>query len=333
VEAALEVVCDFGDVGDVDVLVLLVVLGELEVDLLREEVLQEEVHQLGVLLLLEVVVREHRDAAADHQLAARLLVLVERADGAVAGVGEGARGEDGVGGRADGEAGAVDEDEVDAGALGLLLVLLLVFVAAAEHEAVVALALGLLGVAVGDAGDFLVEDAVVDVGLLGVEVLVEGGPDDAVGVDDDAELLGDFGDVGVVPAWAGGYLRSPPSWEKMRRLPPFSTKRLRSSISVGVKVSFGAPTISRCAFLIFSKSIASLFSPIWVLHNLPCSSPCISSGISSGSTPGSPPPACSCRRLSASTHQYHLLAAHLSFQIYYLNPFAYKLIRGGGDRG
>jgi hypothetical protein len=193
-------------------------------------------------------------------------VLVKSADGPVAGVGEGAGGEDGIGGGIDGQASAIDEHEVDSGAFGLLLVLLLILVPAAQHEAVVALPLGLLGVAVGDTGDLLVEDAVVDVGLLGVEVFIEGGPDDAVGVDDDSELLGDFGDVGVVPGWGGGYLRSPPSWEKMRRLPPFSTNRFRSSISVGVKVSLGAPTMNRFAFLIFSKSMASLFRPIWVLH-------------------------------------------------------------------
>lgn len=69
-EAALEVVCNFSDIRDVDVLVLFIVLGELEVDLLREEVLQEEIHQLGILLLLKVVVSKHRDAAANHQLTA-----------------------------------------------------------------------------------------------------------------------------------------------------------------------------------------------------------------------------------------------------------------------
>jgi hypothetical protein len=65
-EAAFEVIGYFSDIRHVNVFVLLVVLGELEVHLLREEVLQEEVHQLRILLLLEVVVREHGDAAAHH---------------------------------------------------------------------------------------------------------------------------------------------------------------------------------------------------------------------------------------------------------------------------
>lgn len=51
----------------------------------------------------------------------------------------------------------------------------------------------------------------MDVGLLGVEVFIEGGSDDAVGVDDDSELLGDFGNIGIVPGWGERYLRSPPS--------------------------------------------------------------------------------------------------------------------------
>lgn len=73
------------------------------------------------------------------------------------------------------------------------------------------LALGLFCVAVDDSGDFFVEDAVVNVGLLGVKVFVEGGSDHAVRVDPDPELLGDLADVGRISGSRGGYLRSPPS--------------------------------------------------------------------------------------------------------------------------
>lgn len=83
------------------------------------------------------------------------------------------------------------------------------------------LAFGLFCVAVDDSGNFFVEDTIVDVGLLGVEVFVEGGSDHAVGVNPDAELLGDLADVGGISGSRGGYLRSPPSWERTRRLPPF----------------------------------------------------------------------------------------------------------------
>lgn len=65
-EAALEVIGDFRNVRHIDVLILFIILGELEVHLLREEVFEEEVHQLGILFLLEVVVSEHRDTAAHH---------------------------------------------------------------------------------------------------------------------------------------------------------------------------------------------------------------------------------------------------------------------------
>lgn len=123
---------------------------------------------------------------------------------------------------------------------------------ATHHEGVVLATLGFLGVAVDDSRDLLVEDAVVDVGLLGVEVFVEGGPDHAVRVDGHSKLLGDVVEVGIVPEWFVGYLRSPPSWERAKRLPPFSTYFLRSSISDGEKASWGAANTSRWAFLIFS---------------------------------------------------------------------------------
>ena len=177
-------------------------------------------------------------------------MLVDGGDGAVAGVGEWAGGEDGVGGVGDVEGGAVDVYEVDTSAFGLFLVLFFVVLVSA-HEGVVVSAFGLFGVAVDDAGDFFVEDAVVDVGFFGVEVFVEGGAYDAVGVDGDAEFFGGFADVGVVPGWGGSYFLYPPSWEKTRRLPPFYTYFLRSSSSVGVKMSLGAAMMKRLAFFIF----------------------------------------------------------------------------------
>ena len=264
-EAALEVVGDLGDVGNVDVLVVLVVVaGEVEVDLLAEEVLQEEVHQLAVFLLLEVVVAEHRDRPADHHLSVGLGVVVDRADGSVAGVGQGSRGQNGVGRVLDCQGGSVDVDEVDSCAFGLLLVLFLLLVVAAEHEGVVLPALGLLGVPVDDSGDFFGEDPVVDVGLLGVEVFVKGSADHAVRVNHHSELFGHLAQVGVVPGSGIAYFRSPPSWERTRRLPPLSTYFLRSSTSEGAKRSLGAARTKRWAFLILSKSMESLLSPIWV---------------------------------------------------------------------
>lgn len=193
-------------------------------------------------------------------------MLVDCADRPVAGVGQRAGSEDGIGGGVDHQAGAIDEHEVHSRPFRFFLVLLLVLIPASQHKTVITFTLRLLGVAIRYSGDFLVEDAVMDVGLFGVEVFIEGGPDDAVGVDGYSELLSDFGDIGIVPGWEGGYLRSPPSCEKTSRLPPFSTNRLRSSISVGVKVSLGAAMMKRWAFLIFSKSMVSLLRPIWVLH-------------------------------------------------------------------
>ena len=72
------------------------------------------------------------------------------------------------------------------------MVFFFVVVASAHHEGVVLSAFGFFGVAVDDSGHFFVEDAVVDVGFFRVEVFIEGGADDAIGVYGDAELLGDL---------------------------------------------------------------------------------------------------------------------------------------------
>ena len=133
---------------------------------------------------------------------------------------------------------------------------------AAECEGVVVPAPGLLGVPVDHAGHLLVQDAVVDVGLLRVQVFVEGCADHAVSVYGYAELFCRLANVRVVSQWLHAYFLSPPSCEKMRRLPPFSTNFLRSSISVGEKGSLGPATTKRPAFLTFSYSTASLLSPI-----------------------------------------------------------------------
>ncbi len=65
-ETTLEVIGYFCNIRDIDVFVLFVILGKLQVHFLREEILEEEVHQLGVLLLLEVIISEHGDATAYH---------------------------------------------------------------------------------------------------------------------------------------------------------------------------------------------------------------------------------------------------------------------------
>ena len=85
-ETTLEVVGYLSDIRDIDVLIALVVIfRELEIDLLGEEVLEEEVHQFGVLLLLEIIIVEHGDTAHDDHFSA-LGVLVDGSNRAVAGV-------------------------------------------------------------------------------------------------------------------------------------------------------------------------------------------------------------------------------------------------------
>jgi hypothetical protein len=69
VKATLQIICNLGDIRNIHVLSsFVVVFAELEIHLLGKEEFQEEVHNLRVLLLLEVVVSEHSNASTDHQL-------------------------------------------------------------------------------------------------------------------------------------------------------------------------------------------------------------------------------------------------------------------------
>ena len=191
-EAALEVVSDLRNVGDVVVLNgLSVLFAELEVDFVRQEKFQEKLHNLLVFLQLEVVVVEHLGAAC-HQELAPAAVQVHSRDRSIARVGEGPACQNRVCPSIGVQCATLYVHIVDPRPLGLFLVLLLVIVLGPHHEHVVDPALGLLGVAVDDPGDLFVEDSVVDVGFFGVEIFIEGGPDNTVAVDGDAELGGDF---------------------------------------------------------------------------------------------------------------------------------------------
>lgn len=65
-EATLKVISDLRNIRNMHILVRLIILHELEVHLLREEELQEEIHQLSVFLELKEVIREHGHTSADY---------------------------------------------------------------------------------------------------------------------------------------------------------------------------------------------------------------------------------------------------------------------------
>ena len=68
-EAAFQTIGYFCNIRHMSVLWhFIVILGELEVHLLREVKLEEEIHDLRIFLLIEVVICEHGDAATDYEL-------------------------------------------------------------------------------------------------------------------------------------------------------------------------------------------------------------------------------------------------------------------------
>jgi hypothetical protein len=72
------------------------------------------------------------------------------------------------------------------------LILLFIFFSAAKHKAVVTSAFGFFIIAISNPGDFLVKYPIVNVGLFGVEIFIEGCPDDTIRIDSYSELLSDI---------------------------------------------------------------------------------------------------------------------------------------------
>lgn len=93
----------------------------------------------------------------------------------------------------------MDIDKVCTHAFRLLLILLRFLISASKHKHVFVTPLRLLGVSVYYSGHLLIQDAVVDVSLFGVEILVERRPDDTVVVDGYSVLLGQLVEVGRIP--------------------------------------------------------------------------------------------------------------------------------------
>ena len=191
-EAAFKVVGNLSDIRHIEILVVLIVItGELEVHLLAEKVFQEEVHQLAILFLLKVVIVEHGNRPANYQLSVGFGVVVNSTDRSIARIGQRPRGQNGICRILDCQTDTVNVDKIDTCSFRFLLILLLFLVVTTQHEGVV-LTLRFFSIAVDDSCDLFAENAIVDVGFLGVEVFVKGGPDHTVRVYGDSELFSDF---------------------------------------------------------------------------------------------------------------------------------------------
>jgi len=196
-QAGAQAVGEGGDVGHVVVLAELglVLDALLEVALVVEQPPKEGLLDLLVVLLLEELVVEELNRAHDHELALAG-THVEGGDGAVGGEADGPTGEERTAGLADVDGGSVGVDELEAAVL----------VAVGQLVLGVAVLLGVLArlvlllavfLSLGGLDQLVVETAVADEGLLGVQILVEGLANDRVAVDADPHLLQHCIDVRV----------------------------------------------------------------------------------------------------------------------------------------
>jgi len=128
------------------------------------------------------------------------------------------------------EGSSIDIDEINSCSFWLLLIFLLIFLPASHHKRIVMSTFWLLRIAIYDPSHFLVEYTVVNIGLFWVEIFVKRSTNYTVRVNCDTKLLCSFAYVCIISISKSEYFLSPPSCEKMSRLPPFSTSFLRSSI-------------------------------------------------------------------------------------------------------
>lgn len=230
-EATLQIICYFGNIRNINILIVLVVVFcELKINFLSEEKFKEKVHQLTVFFLLEILVSKHHHTTTNDQLSSAFLMLIDCTNRSIAGISQRARSKDSISWVCNSQWSPIDINKINSRSLWLFLILFLIFFSTSHHKSIVVSPFGLLRISIYDSSNFFIENSIVDVGLFWMEVFVKRCADHTVRVDCDTKLLCCFAYVCIVSILKIAYFLSPPSCENMRRLPPFSTSFLRSSI-------------------------------------------------------------------------------------------------------
>lgn len=170
----------------------LVLNGSLKVSFVLEQPVEDALLNLLVIFFLEEVVMEELHRAHDKQLAS-LERHVEGANWAVRRETNRARRQESAARLAHIERRAIGVDELEPAML--IAVVKLIFSVAVLLRVLARLVL-IFFLSTGSLGEFIREAPIANVGLLGMEVLVEGLPHNAIGVDADADLLEHGVDVG-----------------------------------------------------------------------------------------------------------------------------------------
>lgn len=202
--------------------------------------------------MLEVLVSKHHHTTTNYQLSSAFLVLIDSTNRPVTRISQRTRSKDSICRISYSQWSSIYIDKINSCSFWLFLILFLIFLPSSHHKSIIVSALWLLRIAIYDSSDFLVQDSVVNIGLFWMKVFIKRSADNTVRVDCNTKLLCSFAYVCIISILKHNYFLSPPSCEKMSKLPPFSTSFLRSSISVGVNWSLGAATMKRLAFLILS---------------------------------------------------------------------------------
>lgn len=124
--------------------------------------------------------------------------MVNSRDGSVAGISKGTRSKNSVSRIGNSKRCSIDVDKIYSCSFGFLLIFFLVLLSASHHESVVMPAFGFFGVSVYDSSDLLVEDAVMNVCLFGMEIFIKRRSDNTVRVDGYTKLFSSFTNVSVI---------------------------------------------------------------------------------------------------------------------------------------
>ena len=199
-KTTLQIITNLRNIRHMSILIPLIVISiELEIHLLSEEIFQKEVHHLLVLLLLEILVREHCHTTADYQLTPAFLVLVHRTYRPVAWVCQRTWSQNSIRWIFDCQRCTIDVNKVNTCTFWFLLILLLIIIScSSHHECVMLTSFWLFGVSIDNSSHLLIENSIVNVRLFGVEIFVKRCSDNTVRVDSHSKFTNHLVDIRII---------------------------------------------------------------------------------------------------------------------------------------
>lgn len=198
VEATFKIICYLSNVRDKAVFwILMIVFWELELDLFSQEKFKNEVHNFLIFLCLKVVIAEHVYTSANHQFSPTF-VQMYCTYWSIARISQRTWCQYWIGWWSYCQWRTIYIYKISAQSFWLFLILFLFILPSTKIKHVIMPSLWLLRISIDNSCYLLIENSIVNVGLFGVKIFVEGSTNYTVAVDWDAEMLGYLVDIGII---------------------------------------------------------------------------------------------------------------------------------------